>query len=152
MPCSITGAPPCTFTPAGARIGEDALRGDGEGLEARDVLGAAGHMDLAGGDHRGDAAMEAALDPAELVLPRRPFAGDRMHMGVDEAGGPRAVPLASMTVFASAVSRSFARPKAVILPSTAMRVSQPSAIGFLKVAGQEETDIADDQLAAGAPA
>ena len=32
------------------------------------------------------------IDPADLVLPRRPVAGDRMHMAVDQAGRDRASP------------------------------------------------------------
>ena len=35
---------------------------------------------------RGDAAMEKAVDPAELILARRPVAEHRMHMAVDETG------------------------------------------------------------------
>ena len=33
--------------------------------------------------------MQAGIDPAELALPRRPIAGDRMDMAVDQAGRER---------------------------------------------------------------
>ncbi len=65
------------------------LRGDGECLDPDDVARSAGHVHFAGGDHRGDAAMQARVDPAELILARRPVAGNRMHMAVDKAGDER---------------------------------------------------------------
>ena len=46
----------------------------------------AGHVDFAGGDHRGDPAVQVRVDPVELVLPRRPVAGDGMDVAVDQAG------------------------------------------------------------------
>src|SRR4029079_11630935 len=57
--------------------------------DADDVAGPAGHVNLAGGDHGGDAAMQVAVDPVELVLPRRPVAGNGMDVAVDQAGGNR---------------------------------------------------------------
>ena len=50
----------------------------------------AGGMHLPGRDHGGDAAVEAALDPADLVLPRRPVAQHRMDVAVDQPGRDRA--------------------------------------------------------------
>ena len=71
---------------AGAERPECALREDRHRLKADDVAGAAGHVDFAGGNHGGDAAVEIAVDPVELVLPRRPVAGDGMDVAVDQAG------------------------------------------------------------------
>src|SRR6202023_1110799 len=61
MPCSMTGAPAEIFTPPG-------------------------RWDFAGGDHRGDAAVQVAVDPAELILAGSPVAADRMNVAVDETG------------------------------------------------------------------
>ncbi len=83
---SITGAPACTFTPPGRNVAERALREDRHRLQPDDVARPAGHVHLAGGDHGGDAAMQIAVDPADLVLPRRPVAGDGMDVAVDQAG------------------------------------------------------------------
>ncbi len=71
---------------AGAQRPERALREDRHRLQADDVARPAGHVHLAGRDHRGDAAVEIAVDPADLVLPRRPVAGDGMNVAVDQAG------------------------------------------------------------------
>ena len=70
---------------AGAQRPECPLRENRHRLQADDVAGAARHMHLARRDHGGDAAMQEAVDPADLVLPRRPVAGDGMHMAVDQA-------------------------------------------------------------------
>ena len=43
-------------------------------------------MDFARRDHGGDAAVQKTVDPADLVLPRRPVAGDGMNVAVDQAG------------------------------------------------------------------
>src|SRR5690349_1989762 len=42
-------------------------------------------MDLACGDHRGNTAMKAAVNPTYLVLPGSPVAGDGMHVTVYQA-------------------------------------------------------------------
>src|ERR1700733_5307006 len=68
---------------------ERALRKDRHRLEANDVAGPAGHVHFAGRDHGGDAAMQIAVDPAALILPRRPVAGDGVDMAVDQAGRDR---------------------------------------------------------------
>ena len=70
---------------ARAEAGEGALRGDRQRLDADDVLRPAGQVHLARRDHRRHAAVEAAVDPAELVLPRRPVAEHRVHVAVDQA-------------------------------------------------------------------
>src|SRR6266481_8271199 len=74
------------FYAAGAQRPARALRKDSHRLDADDVARTAGHMNLAGGNHGGDAAMQVAVDPADLVLPRRPVAGDAMDVAVDQAG------------------------------------------------------------------
>ena len=86
MPCSSTGAPASTFTPAGRALKKARWAVIGQGLQANDVLRPAGQVHLAGRDHRGDAAVQEALDPADLVLPRRPVAEDRVDMAVHQAG------------------------------------------------------------------
>ena len=70
----------------GTKGGEGALSKDRHGLEPDYIFRAAGGVDFAGGDHGGDSAMQVAVDPADLILPRRPVAGDGMHVAVDQAG------------------------------------------------------------------
>ncbi len=70
---------------AGAEVVEGALRGDGQRLQAHDVLGAAGQVHLAGGNHGGHAAVHGGVDPADLALARRPVAEHRVHVAVDQA-------------------------------------------------------------------
>ena len=82
----MTGAPACTFTPHGRKAEKLALRADRQRLQPDDVARPARRVHFAGRDHRGDAAMQAGVDPAELVLPGRPVAGYRMDMAVDQAG------------------------------------------------------------------
>jgi len=71
---------------ARSKVRVSALRGDRHRLEADDVARPAGRMDLASRDHRGDAAVEAAVDPVELLLARGVVADDRVDMAVDQAG------------------------------------------------------------------
>ena len=82
---SMTGAPACTFTPPGRSVQNARCAKIAIALSADDIARPAGHVDFAGRDHRGDAAMQIAVDPADLVLPRRPVAGDGMDMAVDQA-------------------------------------------------------------------
>ena len=92
---------------AGPEVVERALRGDRQRLDADDVLGPAGQMHLAGRDHRRDAAVACRVDPAELVLARRPVAEHRVHVAVDQPGrdggalarrSPSSAPSASMSL------------------------------------------------------
>ena len=85
MPGSMQGAPAWTLTPPGRKFANCALRRNGQRLEADDVARAARHVHLAGRDHGGDAAIEVGVDPADLVLARRPVAGDGVHVAVDQA-------------------------------------------------------------------
>src|SRR6185437_16543845 len=62
------------------QIGKRALRKNRHRLQADDVLRAAGHVDFTRGDHGGNAAMQKTVDPSDLVLARRPLAGDRMYV------------------------------------------------------------------------
>ena len=75
------------FHAARTQCPERALRKNRHRLQTDDIARTAGHVDFAGGDHGGDAAMEVAVDPVGLVLPRRPVAGDGMDVAVDQAGG-----------------------------------------------------------------
>ena len=70
--------------PAWPKAIEDALAGDGEGLEADDVAGPARHVHLPGRDHRRHPAVEGAVDPVELALARRPVTRHRMDVAVDK--------------------------------------------------------------------
>src|ERR1019366_3595984 len=72
--------------PAGTKIIERALLENAHGLDTDHSARPAGHVTLAGEVHGGAAAVEKAVDPADLVLPRRPVAGDGMNMAVDQAG------------------------------------------------------------------
>ena len=46
-------------------------------------------MHFAGRNHRRNAAVKAAINPTQLVLPRRPVASDRMHVAVDQPRNKR---------------------------------------------------------------
>ena len=74
---------------AGAEIFVPALRGDRHGFEANDIPWATGHVDLSGGNQRGDAAVQGAVDPMELLLAGRVVADDGMNVAVDQTGGER---------------------------------------------------------------
>jgi hypothetical protein len=74
------------FHAAGAQRPERALREDRHRLQPDDVARSAGHVHFARRNHGGDATMKIAVDPSDLVLPRRPIAGDGMNMAVDQAG------------------------------------------------------------------
>ena len=74
---------------AGAKVRKAALRSDRHRLESDDIARPTGCVNFARGHHRGDAAMQAGIDPVELALPRGPIAGDRMDMAVDQAGRDR---------------------------------------------------------------
>src|SRR4029434_628726 len=56
---------------AGPQCPERTLRENRHRLEANDVARTAGHVHFAGGDHGGDAAVQIAIAPTELVSPRR---------------------------------------------------------------------------------
>ena len=68
----------------GAKVEERALGSDGQGLQSHDVLRPARQVHLSRRDHRGHAAVQGGVDPAELVLARRPVAEHRVHVAVDQ--------------------------------------------------------------------
>ena len=68
----------------GGRGGDDRERGHEFGREVFVVE--ARHVQLAGRDHGGGAAVHVVADPADGVLRRRPFAEHRMDVAVDQAG------------------------------------------------------------------
>ena len=84
-PSSRIGAPAWTLTPAGRTLANGANGDDRERLEADDVLGAPGQVDLARRDHRRHAAVELGLDEVGRALARRPVAEHGMDVGVDQA-------------------------------------------------------------------
>ena len=63
-----------------------ALGGNPQRDDAFRILRAAGQVNFAGRNHRGDAAMHGRIDPVGLVLARRPVAEHRMDMAVDQPG------------------------------------------------------------------
>ncbi len=63
------------------------LRRDGEGLQANNVFGPAWQVNFAGRNHGGHTAMHGRINPADLVLARRPVPKHRMYMAVNQ---PRA--------------------------------------------------------------
>ena len=67
----------------GAKGVEGALRENRHRFQADDIFGAAGSVDFSGGNHRRDTAVQATVDPAQLILARRPVAADGMHVAVD---------------------------------------------------------------------
>ena len=68
---------------AGGGGGHDGERGDEVGREI--LVVEPRHVQLAGRDHGGRAAVHVIADPADGVLGRRPFAEHRMDMAVDQA-------------------------------------------------------------------
>src|SRR3984885_8866432 len=70
---------------AGAKVRKAALRCNRHRLKSDDVARPTGRVNFARGHHRGDAAMQARIDPVELALPRGPIARDRMDVAVDQA-------------------------------------------------------------------
>src|SRR5450755_2648299 len=70
---------------AGTERPEPALRKNRQRFQADDVAWTAVHVDLSCGNHGGDAAVQKAVDPVDLILPRRPVARDGMHMAVNQA-------------------------------------------------------------------
>ncbi|KAH0432775.1 hypothetical protein KCU90_g5292, partial [Aureobasidium melanogenum] len=64
---------------------ERTLRGNRERLDAEYVFRTPRQVHFAGGDHGRHATVQIRLDPAHLILPRRPVAEHRMHVGVDQA-------------------------------------------------------------------
>src|SRR5579863_3646346 len=51
-----------------------------------DVTRAAGRVYFSSRNHRGYSAVQGTVDPAQLVLARRPITSHRMHMTVDKTG------------------------------------------------------------------
>src|SRR5260370_28266685 len=80
------GSTGINFDSAGAKGVKGALRENRHRLQADNILRTAGRVDFAGGDHRGDAAVEVAIDPAKLILAGRPVAADGMDVAIYEAG------------------------------------------------------------------
>ena len=70
---------------AGSKGRERPLGKNRHGLQPDHIFRTAGSVHFAGGNHAGDSAMQVAVDPANLVLARRPVAGHRMHVAVDQS-------------------------------------------------------------------
>ena len=85
MPGSITGAPACSLTPLTRKLLNARCAKMACAFRPTMSRGRPGLMHLPGRDHRGDAAVQRRVDPAELVLARSPVARDRVDVAVDEA-------------------------------------------------------------------
>src|SRR5258708_1942609 len=79
--------PSVDFHASRPKILEGSLRKDRHCLQSDDIFRAAWRMHFSGGDHRGDTTMQTAIDPAELILTRRPIAADGMYVAVDQSWG-----------------------------------------------------------------
>src|SRR5688572_30556378 len=129
---------------AGAKTREHALRADSHCLEANDVARASGRVDLTCRDHRRYPAIEARIDPAELVLPRRPVACHRMDVAVDEPGRHR---------HAIGIDDARSTPRIHILFTPDFRDPPPDRhdrVGIedriLERTREQQADVSDDQL------
>ena len=131
--------------PAGAEVVERALRRDRERLESDDVLRASGQVHFAGGDHRRHAAVQRRLDPAELVLARGPVAEDGMHVAVDQARRDAGAARVDQRRRLCRVEVGFATDggDAAVVDHDRVGVEDRPVY----VAGQQESDAADDHLA-----
>src|SRR5579862_6689729 len=65
------------------------LRENCHRLESDNVFRAARRVNLTSGNHGGDASVKTTVDPAELVLARRPIAAYRMYVAVDQSRSER---------------------------------------------------------------
>src|SRR5262249_52746821 len=118
-----------------------------ERLDTDDVLRAPGQMDLAGGNHGGDTAVQEAVDPIQLALPWSPVAEDRVDVAVDQAGDE------DRPLGIDHGVRSFAVDLLRLADGGDLAIHADDRVGIedrlSEVAGQEEPDIADHQLAGG---
>ena len=108
-------------------------------------LGAAGQVHLAGRNHGGDAAMHAAVDPAELALTRRPVTEDRVHVAIDQPGrdaGPVAV---------DDCRRTFGVAVFLFADRGDQAIDDDQRVGLedraIDITGEQETDALDHNLA-----
>src|SRR6202140_330787 len=66
---------------------KSALRENGHRLQSDNIFRTARRVHFTSRNHRGDAAVHIAVDPAQLILTRRPVSANGMNVAVDEAGG-----------------------------------------------------------------
>ena len=130
---------------ARAEVVKSALRRDGQRLQADDVLGPAGQVHLAGRDHGGDTAVHGGVDPADLVLARRPVAKHRVHMAVNQAGchaGLVHVDHSACMRHVAVLGLAHGHNQAV-LHHDGVGIQD----GLVDVAGQQQADVGDDDFA-----
>ena len=119
---------------------ESALRKDRHSLEANHVFWSTRGVHLARRDHAGDPAVQIAVDPAELVLTRRPVTGHWMHMAIDQSGGERgAFRVNYRSTFAVDVFLSADRSNLAVDGQDRIRVED----GVIEIAAEKQPDIAD---------
>src|SRR5215472_16669984 len=103
-------------------------------------------MHFAGRNHGCDAAVKAAINPTQLVLPRGPVASDRMHVAVDQSGNKRGAVCVDHAACAFRVQHFFF--------SYRMNdaIDRDDGVGLedwlLQVAAQKQSYIANDELLA----
>ena len=124
---------------------ERALRKDRHRLEPDNVFRAPGRVNFSGGNHRRHAAMQAAVDPAQLILSRRPIATYRVYVAIDQSRSQ---------------SRAFridrcccARDVEIFGFTNSLNhsVDRDDCVGIedrlIKISAEQEPDIADDKFA-----
>src|SRR5258706_34082 len=102
-------------------------------------------MDLARGDHGGDAAMEETVDPVELGLARRPVAEDGMDVAIDQAWrecGTFGVDLGYGACGVEVLGLAD-RANLAVVGDNRIDIQDRS----VEIAGEQQTDIPDDQSA-----
>ena len=130
---------------ARAEFVKGALRRDGQRLQTNDVLGTPGQVHLAGRDHGGDTAVHGGVDPADLVLARRPVAKHRVYMAVNQAGchaGLVHVNDGARMRHVAVLGLAHGNDQA-ILHHDGVGIQD----GPVDVAGQQQTDVGDDDFA-----
>src|ERR1700730_16266172 len=137
------GRPRQDFHATRTQRGEGTLRGDGHSLEPYDVLRAPGHVDFAGGDHLGPAAMQAAVNPPDLILSRRPITGNWMNVAIDQPRSKRSAVGINDVHRAFKVHRLFLADScdATIYRNHRVRIEDR----FLQIAAQQQPDISHDK-------
>ena len=112
-------------------------------FQADDIFGPPGSVNLSRRDHCGDAAVQIAVNPAELILAWSPVAADGMHVAVDEAGSKRR----AFGVDGDGGLRKCLGPSLSHgLIRSPMATTVRHQDGVAKVSAEQEADVADDEF------
>jgi len=130
----------------GSEIFVPALGRNRHGFQADDVLWPARHVDLASGNHRRHTPVECRVDPVQLVLPGGVISDDRMDMAIDESGGQSHASGINDGIGTAGVEvgRESEGVDRAINGNNAVPVED----GVFDFAGEDQSDIPDDQFAA----